>query len=179
MNEGHLSERMAAVRTGRAAWTPDETAHLAACAECREELELLSLAGGIGLAQAAAVDSDAVARAVLPRLREARRGDRFKRGMWATSAVAVAAVLMLVVAPTLQRGTRARPMDVPAVATTGSAAYVVPVPELDGFGTAELQAVLQALDSKDGIAPASDARVRDLDDLDAQELQSVLDGLEG
>ncbi|HLQ22971.1 MAG TPA: hypothetical protein VK132_07185, partial [Gemmatimonadales bacterium] len=54
----------------------------------------------------------------------------------------------------------------------------MPLPELDSLRTPELQAVLDALDAPLGTS-VQGADTGELEDLDAHELQHVLDGLEG
>jgi hypothetical protein len=54
----------------------------------------------------------------------------------------------------------------------------LPLPELDGLGTPELEAVLRSLDTPIGTTVQA-ADTTDLDSLDAPELEQVLDALEG
>ena len=54
----------------------------------------------------------------------------------------------------------------------------MPLPELDSLGTPELQAVLDSIDTPLGTT-VQGVDTGDLDDLNAHELQHVLDGLEG
>ena len=44
-----LSDRMPAVAHGQAGWSAEEQAHLAGCADCRAEWDLVSAASRLGL----------------------------------------------------------------------------------------------------------------------------------
>ena len=47
-NCGHLSNRMPSVVLGRSAWTEEESSHLAGCASCQQEWNVVSLSSGLG-----------------------------------------------------------------------------------------------------------------------------------
>jgi len=167
-----LSDRMPAVARGQIGWSAEEESHLATCAECRLEWELISAASGLGRDLTAALDPHHVTERVLGRLRAERRSRRRRMG-WAVAGIATAAAVALVVwAGPLRPGPRiAAPAPVADVAE-------IPLPELDSLATPELEAVLHALDAPIGTS-VEGVDSSGLDDLDTRELQHVLDRLEG
>lgn len=167
-----LSDRMPAVARGEAAWSPDEEAHLAACADCRLEWELVSAAAGMGHEVAAALDPHHVTERVLGRLRAERRS-RARRIGWSVAGLAAAAVLALTV---WTGGPRRQISPLPGRGVNHVAQ--IPLPELDSLATPELEAVLRTLDAPIDTS-VEGVDTGDLDDLDSGELQHVLDGLEG
>lgn len=165
-----LSDRMPAVARGAAEWTVEEHAHLAACADCQAEWQLVLTANGLGLDVAAALDAHHVTERVLGRLRVERRS-RSRRIAWLVSGLAAAAALLLVV----RSGREPRR---PAVSPAFAGAEI-PLPELDSLRTPELQAVLDGLDNPTASGAVQGVDTGELDDLDSHELQTVLDGMEG
>jgi hypothetical protein len=166
-----LSERMPAVAHGAAAWTAEEQAHLAGCADCHAEWDLVAAASRLGLDVAAGLDAHHVSERVLGRLR-VERGRRGRRVGWAVGGLAAAAAVLIAVWPGRPVGRVAAPVAAPV------AAAAFPLPELDSLATPELQAVLDSLNGSLGSTVQS-VDTGDLDDLTAQELQHVLDGMEG
>ena len=163
-----LSERMPAVALGRWAWSDAEWAHLAGCTGCQAEWTLVSEASRLGLDVAAGLDEHHVTERVLGRLRVEGGRSRLRRASWTLGGLAAAAALLLAV----WTGKPRPGAMVPAVAAA------MPLPELDSLGTPELQAVLDSLDTPlDTTGQGVDTG--GLDDLDANQLQHVLDGLEG
>jgi anti-sigma factor RsiW len=163
-----LSERMPAVALGTATWSAEEETHLAGCPECRKEWKLVSAAADLGHDVAAGLDSHHVTERVLGRLR-ADRGRRARRIGWVVGGLAAAAAMALVV----RTGGHPR-----APGTSPGTVAEMPLPELDSLRTPELQAVLDALDAPLGTS-VQGVDTGELEDLDAHELQHVLDGLEG
>jgi len=166
-----LSDRMPAVAHGQAVWSAEEQAHLAGCADCRAEWDLVSAASRLGLDVAEGINAHHVTERVLGRLR-AERGRRGRRIGWAVGGLAAAAAVAIAVWP----GRPGQPVPPPLAAPATAAAF--PLPELDSLGTPELQAVLDSLDGSLGTT-VQGVDTGDLDDLDAHELQHVLDGMEG
>jgi hypothetical protein len=166
-----LSDRMPDVATQRAVWTADEAAHLASCADCRAEWNLLLAARRLE-ASAPTVDPTAIAAAVQRRLATDRSAGRRNRWYWAGGAVAAAAAAL---ALAVTRGPEARPEGTPVVAVEIDP--LVPLPELEGLETAQLDTLLQALDGPLAGASASDSASVD-DDADA-ELEQILATWEG
>ena len=161
-DDTHLSERMAAVLSGRSNWTAAEADHLEACAECRDEWELLAGAQALGRA-APRVDVAAIAGAAVARASAARRRDRWtRRSPW--MALAAAAAIALVVLP---RG--GAPVADPSAE--------VAIAELDGLGAADLQLVLEAVEA--GLPGTAAAEDDEAAEADAAALEAVLSGLEG
>lgn len=165
-DDGHLSDRMAGVLAGRSRWTAPELAHLAACAECRDEFELLGATRALG-DRAPVVDAARVAALVIPRAAASRRQQRWLRiGGWSSAVLAAAAAVALVVVPGSRR---------PDGAVTGSVPVVIA--ELDDLSNADLEAVLASVEA--GLPDAADGTGPELNDLNPAELQAVLEGLDG
>jgi hypothetical protein len=134
-----LSDRMPEVALHRAAWTGEEAAHLAGCAECRAEWELVLAARRLG-ERAPSVNVEAVAVGVHQRLAAERTAGRRTRWVWAAAAsVAAAAAIALAV------GTDGPARRAPA--SVAAAEPLVPLPELDGLETAQLDTLLDAVES--------------------------------
>lgn len=166
-DDGHLSDRMAAVLAGRTPWSATELAHLAACAECRDEFDLLGEARALG-ARAPVVDTARIAAVVLPRAAAARRQQRWLRvGGWSSAVLAAAAAVALVVLPRTGGVRLADP-------ASGAPAVIA---ELDGLSNADLEAVLASVEA--GLPDGAEAEAPELNDLDPAELKAVLEGLEG
>jgi hypothetical protein len=160
-----LSDRMPEVARGRARWTAEESAHLAACADCQAEWDLMTVAIRIGARAPSAGDPEAIAGAVLQRVSQDRRS-RGRRRFWGLGVAAAAALAGLIWA-----GRNPEPAP-PPVATT----EIAP-PEIEPLETAELDSLLETMDASQlGASTLDDAS---LDDLDANELEQVLRTLEG
>jgi hypothetical protein len=164
-----LSDRMPDVALQRAAWSAEEAAHLATCADCRAEWNLVLAARRLE-ARAPSVDPATVAAAVQHRLAAERRISGRSRWGW-TLGAAAAAALALVVA----RAPEPRQETAPAVAVASDP--LVPLPELEGLGTAQLDTLLQTLDGPLAGASAQDSTTAD-DDMDV-ELEQILASWEG
>ena len=159
-----LSDRMPDVARGRARWSAEEAAHLAACADCLVEWDLVVTTIRLG-AKAPRADPEATAAAVLRRVSEARRS-RGRRRYWGLG-IAAAAVLAGVI------WTGARPeRGAPPVAPVE-----VALPETEPVETAELDSLLETMDPSQLGTSALDEP--SLDDLDTNELEQVLRTLEG
>lgn len=155
-----LSDRMPEVALGRAVWTPEEAAHLAGCAECRAEWGLVQ---GVRRLEAGApvVDVEAIASAVERRLARERAG---RRGRWlwtAGSAAAAAAAAAAIVIGVDGRSERGVEVGAPIAAVEP----LVPLPELDGLETAQLDTLLRTMDGSlvDGAGTDSTAPSDDVD----------------
>jgi predicted anti-sigma-YlaC factor YlaD len=160
-----LSDRLPEVARGSARWTPEEAAHLAACAECRAEWELVAATIRLGGRAPQGEHPDAIATAVLRRVAEDRRS-RARRRFWGLGLAAAAAL-----AGVIWAGDRPEP-GVPPVATIENT-----MPDSEPLGTAELDSMLEALDASQLGASALDEP--SLNDLDTNELEQVLSTLEG
>ena len=158
-----LRDRMPEVARGSAAWTADEAAHLAACAECREELAMVTSAVRIGAGVEATFDASAAARAVTLRLTQEPVGARSRYRP--LILLATAAVLALVYA---------RPMSVPAPIGPREEARLFP--ELDSLSSEELTILADGLEIPLAEVPFVGERSADPDTLP---LERVLRALEG
>lgn len=166
-----LSDRMAAVASGRASWTAADEAHLAACADCAAEWRLLAAARRAGDAYTGPADPAAIAAGALARLRAARRAARRRGWLAGAGALAAAAALVLAVLP--QGG------DAPPAAAA-TATLDLALPELEGADSADLAAALASLRAQGAADQAvSTLETPRLYDLDPADLTLALDALEG
>jgi negative regulator of sigma E activity len=165
-----LSDRMPQVALHRAAWSAEEAAHLAGCADCRAEWDLVQAARRLEQG-APSVDPAAIAASVQRRL-AAERVARRTRWIWAAvgSAAAAAAVAFVVVAEREDRPTV-------APRAVAEAEPLVPLPELEGLETAQLDTLLDALDEP--FAGTSTLESSTLGDGAEDELERILATWEG
>jgi hypothetical protein len=136
-----LSDRMPDVALHRSEWTPDEAAHLAACADCLAEWELVLAARALDEGAPTVSDPSTLAEALQRRLAEDSARRVRVRQAWSFAAAAGAAAVILTAVVTQRdagpaAGTR----------TVAGAEALVPLPELEGLGTAQLDTLLQSLD---------------------------------
>ena len=160
-----LSDRIPEVARGKARWTAEESSHLAACAECRAEWNLVTATIRLGSKAPQSAHPDAIATAVLRRVADDRRA-RTRRRSWALGLAAAAAL-----AGVIWAGARPEP-GAPPVATSENT-----MPDTEPLETAELDSMLEALDASQLGASALDEP--SLNDLDTNELEQVLSTLEG
>ncbi len=175
-----MSDRMPLVAAGRAAWSAEEQGHLDACADCRAEWAVVQAVGEVGARVASRAAPEALAAAVLARVREAEHADRRRATTrWALTwgGLAAAAALMLAV---LFRGpTAAGPeaATVPGASAQAEVAFQLPLPELDDAESDELQAVLDGLEVPLGERTTLDGFPGD--DVTQQDMERVLRAWEG
>ncbi len=170
MNEcNRLSDRMPVVALGRAEWSPDEANHLRSCLFCQAEWELVRLTSRLGEGKLPALDAGATSRVVLRRLEQSRVG-RLQRRAWSFVAMAAAATLVALI-------WTERPVPRAGAPAPLVARLQIPLPELDSLQPAELDSVLHTMDEP--LVDGSTLDAPSLGDLDAPELQSVLDYWEG
>ncbi len=167
-----LSDRMPDVVAGRTEWTRAEQDHLAACAACAHELDLVRAAAALGDAFVSRTEPALIGSAITRRLADARRADRRdRRATW--GAVAAAAAAVVIISSGAGRG---KPDAEPVVAATSPAPAVAAesalVPELDSLDAGELSAVLDAFEARH--ADPEPAATPTLGDLSDQELERVL-----
>jgi hypothetical protein len=160
-----LSDRMPAVARGESSWTPAEAEHLQRCADCRAEWEVVM--AGAAVARDVSPDADAMAARVLKRLRTEPPQTAHHRVRWMVG-IAAAAMVVLV----LSRGTPPVPLPRGPAAPPLS----VDVPGLDAVDAADLERVLDAVDTP--WTETSTADAPSLDDLTDQELARVARGWE-
>lgn len=162
-----LSERMPEVARGSAAWDPAESAHLAGCAECRAEWEVVRVAAGVGERVERAFDSAGASRAVVRRL--AARRPLIRRPVVRTFiGLAAAAAIVFAV---YHRAPSAPTAAAPAVAAASL------LPELDSLDVEELTLLADAVEPPLIETPLGDDPA--LTDLDSTQLARVLRSLEG
>jgi hypothetical protein len=202
-----LSDRMPDVAHGTSRWTETEEHHLAACADCRAEWELVTAASRLGSALPSPADAGLISGLLLGRLARERQRTRLRARLWTAAGLAAAAAVMLAVwtgaRPGLRPGntaprvatapvTPARPEGAgapadstppvtrtPALATApaGTARAELPLPELDDLPAEALDSMLQALGEPGARADAYELPAPP--DPGDRELERVLTGLEG
>ncbi|HEX6104698.1 MAG TPA: hypothetical protein VFZ26_03900 [Gemmatimonadales bacterium] len=98
----HLSDRMPAVVLRRTRWSADEEAHLAGCADCRAEWDLVQAANRLAAASPGVADQAALTDGLLRRLAEepvSRVDGRAIRWVGLAAAAALAAAVWLGAGP--------------------------------------------------------------------------------
>jgi hypothetical protein len=201
-----LSERMPAVGLGREVWTDVERAHLADCADCRAEWEVVRAGAALG-ALLPIGDPNVSAARVLLRVQAAQAQDRARQRLRTSVVIGAAAAALVVLAVWTGRAGRpiARPSDstavvAPSVAAgprdTGSRATMphktdaapqltsptstpvaLALPELDGLDAEALDSVLRVLDQP--VAGVGSVEAPDADDGGDRALEQALSGQEG
>jgi hypothetical protein len=167
-----LSDRMPDVALGRGGWTPDEAAHLAGCAECRAEWRLVLAARALERGAPTVSDPSALAGTLQRRLAEdlAVRSRARRAWAFAGAAAAAAAIVGAVVS-----GRGAGPAgDARAVAQAGA---LVPLPELEGLGAAQLDTLLRSLDRPlDGTSSLDAATLGEYEDGELEQVFATWEG---
>jgi hypothetical protein len=190
-----LSDRIPDVAADRSRWTADEERHLAGCAECRAEWDLVSAAARLADSYRAP-DPSATAAAVTERLRIARSGHRGRHTVWVSAVLAAAAVVAFVIWSGWGRDNPVRPVSPPEVAVTPRpsttaaptpAAHAAaappgatdgfPIPELDSLSPEPLDSELRVLDEP--LARAAAWELPDVGDPGDQLLEQAITGREG
>lgn len=159
-----LTDRMPTVAHGQDRWTADEAAHLTDCASCAAEWRLMGQAMRLGDDAAARLQPEVVATRVLAQVR-ARRPRPSGARLWLRWApMALAAMVVLAVVGReglITPGTR-----------TVSAGDILP--EFQDLTEAELQMLLEAMPSTDGVV-----EIRGFNDLTDDDVSLLLTNLEG
>ena len=168
-----LSDRMPEVALHRAEWTPEEAAHLAGCADCLAEWELVLAARALDERAPTVSDASALAAALQRRLAEDRALRTRVRLAWSFAAAAAAAAAILTAVVTQRDG---GPPSAGA-RTVAATEALVPLPELEGLGTAQLDTLLQSLDRP--FAGTSTLDASTLGEHEDGELEQVFDTWEG
>ena len=136
-----LSDRMPDVALGGDAWSSGESAHLADCPDCRTEWRLVRAAHELDESAPTVSDPEAMSTLVQRRLAADRSYRLQARRAWRFAAAAGAAAAILIALGTgLGTGRDEAPR------TVARAGTLVPLPELEGLGTAQLDTLLQSLD---------------------------------
>jgi hypothetical protein len=175
-----LSDRIPDVALGRSSWSVEEQAHLAACADCRAEWDLVVAAGRLGTALPPLSSPEVMAAALSGRLAGSRAAARTRRRSWLAVGLAAAAVTIIAVRiPRSPDGTPTPSAPPPTTPSTSSSVASVPaiqLPELDGLPDAELESILGSLDESSSV-PALDTT--GLDQPDDHQLEQALEAWEG
>jgi len=160
-----LQDRMPEVVRGTAEWDPSETAHLAACAECRAEWELIRTAAKVGAGIEREFNVARAARAVTERLRHPRPVYHRPAIRTLVGVAAAAVIAFAYLGP-------AAPRPAPTPVVEGRL-----FPELDSLGVEELTVIADGLDT-----PLSETPLgvpQGIEELDSTQLTRVLRALEG
>jgi hypothetical protein len=166
-----LSDKMPDVAHHRIEWTPGEAAHLAACAECLAEWDLVLAARALDEDAPTFSDPSALTAALRRRLAEDRAARARTRRAWSFAGAAVAAAAILAVVTGRDPGPGE---TAPAVAEAGA---LVPLPELEGLEAAQLDTLLQSLDRP--VAGTSTLDASTLGEYEDGELEQVFASWEG
>jgi hypothetical protein len=172
MSGAHLdSDRLAdAVRD--ASWHADESAHLAECAACRLELDVVAAARRLGAADMARLESGRVAQAVLDRLATAppapRIGGISRPARWLVGLAAAAALALAV-----WYGSSRGPSGTELIE---SPVELSVLHELDGLDEPELEEVLESMPAPAGAV--SHLEPLSFDELNVTDLERVLRSME-
>lgn len=166
-----LSDLMPEVARGRASWSRTDTAHLAACASCREEWNLVRRAATHGTAIGMQVDVDRITGQVLRRLQQEPAATTVRRTPLRRLAwpLALAASLSVMVWGGFPRDT--------GTAVTPATTVAV-LHELDDLTPAELEAMLELVPEAAGSNYRTLETPESLGDLSAEELELLLSSME-
>ena len=173
-----LSDRMPDVAHGTSRWTETEEHHLAACADCRAEWDLVTAASRLGETLPSPADSALLSRLLLERLARERQRTRLQARLWTAAGLTAAAAVILTVWTGARTGSR--PGDAaggasPRVATTpvGPPGPEAPVAPDSASPVARVPALATAPTGARAELP-----LPELDDLPAEALDSMLHALE-
>lgn len=175
-----LSDRMPEVAKGLAAWAADEAEHLGWCADCQAEWALVApLARAAHARPAPAVDAERLAAVVTAQLRARPRvlpfvrratGRRWVRPVLGLAAAAAVVFAFATVRPELPGAEVARGTTVRAPTA---------IPELDALLESELEVLLAAMDEPVPEYELQPSGIPRLGDLTADELEQLLETVEG
>jgi hypothetical protein len=160
------------VATHHDQWTTEEAAHLEDCAECRAEWRLMLAARELDETAPTVSDLSALPAALRRRL-AADRADRGRsRRAWSFAGVAAAAAAVVGVVMT-----RSEPGPAGGPPAVLQAEALVPLPELEGLETAQLDTLLQSIDRP--FADRSTLDASTLGEYEDEELEQVFASWEG
>ena len=167
-----LSDRMPDVALQRDAWTTDEAAHLAVCAECRAEWRLVLAARALEEGAPGVSDPSALAIGLQRRLAADRAARTRARRAWSVAAGAAAAAAILLAVVTGGDTDR-----VAAGRTVAQAGAMVPLPELEGLETAQLDTLLRSFDRPlDGTSTLDAATMGEYEDGELEQVFATWEG---
>jgi len=169
MSTSHIDpDRLADSALGTAALSDAESAHVAGCAECRLERELVAAARRLGAAEVARLSPTRVADAVRHHLAtepaEPRASVLRGRAPWLVGLAAAAALALAVWYGSMRESAPPGPIGFAPVELSV-------LHELDGLGEPELEAVLESIPLAAGavfhpeLAPLDKLNVNDLERL--------------
>lgn len=161
----HLSDRIPAVALGRDRWSAAEAAHLARCADCRAEWDLVRAAGRIGGALPPFADRGDLAARVLRRVSEAPKAPAPRRALWWAGGLVAAALAVAVGSGALRPETGGPDGAVGVMATE------------DPLSTAQVDSLLEI--AAPPLAGWTMLETPSLGDLDEDELEQLLRTWEG
>ena len=168
-----LSDLMPATALGRREWTPPEVQHLADCADCRAEWDVVRASARLGAGEDWKAEPAVLARLALAQAAY-RRPDAVRYRRWLVGGVAAAAAVVLLVlfVPRKPRVSGSTTLIPSTVANT------LAIPALDSLSEDELRVVLAAVS---GSAFDVDAELDapGLESLDSTGLEQVLTTMEG
>jgi hypothetical protein len=174
-----LSDRMPDVAHGTSRWTETEERHLAECADCRAEWELVTAASRLGAALRSPADPALLSTVLLERLARERQRTRMRARLWTAVGLAAAAAVILAVWTGARTGFR------PGDAAGGAAPRVATAPVAPGrpeapVAPADTAPVTRApaLATAPTGAPRAELPLPELDDLPAEALDSMLQALD-
>jgi hypothetical protein len=172
-----LSDRMPDVAHGTSRWTETEERHLATCADCRAEWELVTAASRLGATLRSPTDPALVATRLLERLARERQHTRLRARLWTAAGLAAAAAAMLAVWTGARTGHRPGDAPAPGVATAPVAPGRPEVPVAPG-DSAPPGTHAPALATAPTGALRAELPLPELDDLPAEALDSMLQALD-
>jgi hypothetical protein len=164
---------MPATAMGRRGWTPEEADHLAGCADCGAEWDLVRGSARLGASEEWNLDAAAVARGALAHA-AGKPPIRPHYGRWLAGGLAAAAVIVLL----LQIAPRGAAVPGSAVSTPSSATADLAIPSLDSLSEDELRAVLAEV-SGPSFGAEAELEMPGLESLDSTGLEQVLTTMEG
>lgn len=161
----HLDSDRLVELSRKATVAEGEARHLAACTECRSELEMISAASRLGRGRLPALDPDRIASEVRRRL-AAEPSHRPAARVWWLGGLAAAAIAVFAL-----RSAVTPVSDNPGPGVSPLPAMVSVLHELDELDEPELEAVLHSLPPAAGeldhvdMAPLSDLNTADLEQM--------------
>ncbi len=168
------------VAHGTSRWTETEERHLAECADCRAEWELVTAASRLGAVLRSPADPALLSTVLLERLARERQRTRLRARLWTAVGLAAAAAVILAVWTGARTGSRPRDGAggaAPRVATAPVAPAGPEAPVARGDSTPPVTRAPALATAPTG-APRTELPLPELDDLPAEALDSMLQALD-